>query len=181
MKLNVHWNRNAYAIVDVDVEDPDGRPIVRDNMWDHGWARADEDFGGNVDAYVLDLHKNQIIRYIQSGLTSESNESPTGSRTSTVPAREFTSGDTEKYFTINVHLGKGRDGARRLYALKSLAVEAGYLWNGEPSIGRWLSAIADEKLDLGCKPGQSSALDARLKTLAREQIRIWQALIAERG
>lgn len=48
-----------------------------------------------------------------------------------------------------IHLGKGQEGQRRKEALESLAVEAGHFWGGQPSIGRWLVALADERLRSG--------------------------------
>jgi hypothetical protein len=50
------------------------------------------------------------------------------------------------YTTINIHLGDGNRGMRRKHALERLASEAGYEWGGNPSVGRWLCALADEKL-----------------------------------
>lgn len=45
-----------------------------------------------------------------------------------------------------VHLGTGKPGIDRRRALETLAAEAGHLWNGKPSVGRWLVALADEEL-----------------------------------
>ena len=44
-----------------------------------------------------------------------------------------------------VHLGTGEQGRKRRAMLERMAAEAGYFWNGRPSIGRWLVAIADKK------------------------------------
>ena len=49
MRLQVRWNRNAYAIYDLEVEDENGRPILRDNRWAHGWSRIREDFDGDEE------------------------------------------------------------------------------------------------------------------------------------
>jgi hypothetical protein len=103
-------------------------------------------------------------------------------QTITVPARKISEEDLAKYRTINVHLGKGQEGHRRLRALRRLAAEAGYYWNNEPSIGRWLSAVADEQIGAiwrrkPAAPG--SDLAARVKAMAEEQIRMWQTLLKE--
>jgi hypothetical protein len=181
MKLKVHWHQNAYAIADVDVDDPEGKLIVRDNMWEHGWVRAREDFGGDADAYVLDLHKDVIKEYFDTGMTFSDWGTLERDKTLTVPARRISAEDVAKYYTISVHLGKGREGARRAHALKILAAEAGHYWNGEPSIGRWLSSVADEKLgpDWVPKAKPSTDLKAKIVDLAQEQLEMWQALLKE--
>lgn len=46
-----------------------------------------------------------------------------------------------------VHLGKGEEGERRKLALEHLAAREGHLWGGEPSIGRWLVALADQEIN----------------------------------
>jgi DNA invertase Pin-like site-specific DNA recombinase len=51
------------------------------------------------------------------------------------------------YTTINIHLGDDNQGARRKRALERLAAEAGYEWGGNPSVGRWLVGLADQKLE----------------------------------
>lgn len=43
-----------------------------------------------------------------------------------------------------IHLGSSEKGQRRKQALEALAAEAECFWNNEPSIGRWLIALADE-------------------------------------
>lgn len=48
------------------------------------------------------------------------------------------------YTTINIHLGGGVEGKLRKQALEQLAVEAGHVWDGEPSIGRLITALADQ-------------------------------------
>lgn len=45
-----------------------------------------------------------------------------------------------------IHLGTGEEGIRRRKALLALAAEAGHSWGGQTSIGRWLVALADERL-----------------------------------
>lgn len=45
-----------------------------------------------------------------------------------------------------VHLGKGEQGILRRLALETLAGEAGHWWNREPSIGRWLVALANTQI-----------------------------------
>ena len=122
MKLQVRWTKNAYAIYDVDTEDPGGRFILRDNMWDHGWSRVREDFHGDADAYVLDRHEEAIKEYFDTGLTSADWYALYSDHDITVPPRKISVEDVEKYHTINVHLGKGMEGRRRLNALR-LAVE----------------------------------------------------------
>jgi len=181
MKLEVRWNQNLYTIFDVDVEDPNGKLIVKDNMWDHGWVRVDQDFNGDADAFVIDLHKDAVKRYVETGLTIEDDYVLGSGQTLTVPARRISPEDAEKYSTINIHLGKGVEGARRVQALKALAAGAGYYWNGEPSIGRWLSAVADKKEKLAQGPKQESIPDAiaKIKALAQKQVRICQDIIDE--
>ena len=181
MKLKVHWNQNLYTIIDVDVKDPKGKLIVKDNMWDHEWARVHKDFGGDADGFVIDLHKDAIQRYVETGLTIEDDYILGSGQTLTVPARRISPKDAEKYFTINIHLGKGIEGARRVQVLKALAAEAGYYWNGEPSIGRWLSAVADEKLKPCSRPSPTPDVMTRIKALAEGQVRIWQDIIKELG
>jgi hypothetical protein len=66
MKLEVRWNKNAYAIYDTDVEDENGRLILRDNMWDHGWSRVQVNLAGDADVYVLDLHQEAISAYFDT-------------------------------------------------------------------------------------------------------------------
>lgn len=44
-----------------------------------------------------------------------------------------------------IHLGRGEEGQRRKESLERLAAEAGHFWNGKPSVGRWLVALADQK------------------------------------
>jgi hypothetical protein len=46
-----------------------------------------------------------------------------------------------------IHLGKGEQAIMRRLALDALAGEAGYWWNGQPSVGRWLISLADEKIN----------------------------------
>jgi hypothetical protein len=183
MKLQVRWNRNAYAIYDTDVDAEDGveRLILRDNMWTHGWSRIREDFHGDADAYVLDRHSEAIKAYFDTGLTRSDWYALHSEQTITVPSRKISLEDVAKYYTINVHLGKGKEGARRLHALRLLAAQAGYYWNSEPSIGRWLSAVADEKIgpDWEAKPRTALDLQGRLRALAQEQLEMWQELIAE--
>jgi hypothetical protein len=103
-------------------------------------------------------------------------------QTVTVPSRKISVEDMTRYHTINVHLGKGKEGVRRLQALRHLAAEAGYLWNNEPSIGRWLSAVADEKSGTVWKrkpAPPASDLAARVRAMAEEQIAMWQAFLKE--
>lgn len=184
MKLQVRWNRNTYAIYDVDGEDPNGRLIFRDNMWDHSWRCVRENFAGDADAYVLDHHEEIIKEYFDTGLTLSDWYTLYSNQTITVPSRKISMEDLARYHTINIHLGKGKEGARRLQALRSLAAEAGYLWNNEPSVGRWLSAVADAKSRMVWKQKPTapvSDLAIRIKAIAEEQITMWQALLKELG
>lgn len=48
-----------------------------------------------------------------------------------------------------IHLGKGEEGQRRRETLEKMAADAGHFWNGKPSIGRWLVALADRELSNG--------------------------------
>jgi hypothetical protein len=182
MKLQVRWNKNAYDIYDVDVEEPEGRLIVQENMWDHGWDQVRDEYGGDADAYVLARHEDVIKEYVDTGMTYFQWMALGDGRTLIVPTRKISLEDMHKYSTINVHLGKGKEGIRRQMALKMLAAQAGYYWNNEPSIGRWLSAVADEQIGATWRrrpaaPG--SDLAARVKAMAIEQIKMWQALLAE--
>jgi hypothetical protein len=183
VKLQVRWNRNAYAIYDVDVEvdDENGRLIFRDNMWDHGWTRIREDHDGDADAYVLDHHSETIKEYSDMGLTRSDWHTLYNEQTITVPSRKISLEDVAKYYTINVHLGQGKEGARRLHALRLLAAQAGCYWNNEPSIGRWLSAVADERIgpDWEAKPRTALGLQSTIRALAQEQLEMWQGLIKE--
>jgi hypothetical protein len=181
MKLQVQWNKNAYAIYDTDVEQKQGRLILRDNMWDHGWSRIREEFDGDADVYVLDRHKEAIKAYFDTGLTQTDWDTLYSEQSVTVPARKISLDDVAKYYTINVHLGKGKEGARRLHALRLLAAQAGYYWNNEPSIGRWLSAVADEKIgpDWQTKHKAASDLQNKIRALAEEQLEQWQKLLGE--
>jgi len=183
MKLQVRWNRNAYAVydVDVEVEEKNGRLVLRDNMWVHGWSRILEEFHGDADAYVLERHWETIKEYFDTGLTRSDWHVLYNEQSVTVPARKISLDDVAKYYTINVHLGKGKEGARRLHALRLLAAQAGYYWNSEPSIGRWLAAVADEKIgpDWEAKPRTAVDLQNRVRALAREQLEMWQELIEE--
>lgn len=181
MKLAVRWNENAYTIVDVDVEEPEGRLIVQENMWDHGWDQVRDKYDGDADAYVLARHEDIIKEYVDTGMTYFQWKALGDEQTLIVPTRKISLEDMQKYFTINVHLGKGKEGIRRQMALKTLAAEAGHYWNDEPSIGRWLSAVADERIgpDWQRRPRQSLGLKARIVALAKEQIQMWQALLAE--
>ncbi len=43
-----------------------------------------------------------------------------------------------------VHLGRGEQGIMRRLALDTIAGQAGHWWNGQPSVGRWLVAMADQ-------------------------------------
>lgn len=45
-----------------------------------------------------------------------------------------------------IHLGSGRLGQQRRAVLETLAAENECFWNGKPSIGRWLTGIADERI-----------------------------------
>lgn len=45
-----------------------------------------------------------------------------------------------------IHLGSGMEGELRKRALERLAKDAGHTWGNAPSIGRWLCAVADEKI-----------------------------------
>lgn len=184
MRLEVRWNKSAYAIHDIDSKDPNGRLILRDNMWDHSWVCVRKNFEGDADAYVLDLHEEVIKEYFDTGLTTFDWYTLYSDQTITVPSRKISVEDLTKYHTINIHLGKGKEGVRRLQALRGLAAEAGYLWNNEPSIGRWLSAVADEKSRAVWKQkpaAPASDLAARVKAIAKEQIAMWQALLKELG
>ena len=51
------------------------------------------------------------------------------------------------FATVNRWENKKSEPSR--LALKMLAAEAGHYWNDEPSIGRWLSAVADERIGPG--------------------------------
>jgi hypothetical protein len=183
MNLQVRWHVNAYSIydTDVEVEDEHGRLILRDNMWAAGWARVRDAFDGDADAYLLDLHREAIKAYFDTGLTAADWERLYSDRSVTVPPRTISLGDVARYHTINVHLGKGVEGARRLQALRLLAAQAGYYWNDEPSIGRWLSAIADGTIGLEGEPTPRSTpvLQDKIKALAEQQFEMWQALIEE--
>jgi len=182
MRLQVRWNRNAYAIYDVDGEDPNGRLILRDNMWDHSWVCVRENYAGDADAYVINRHEDVINEYVDTGMTLYDWDTLDSDQTITVPSRKISVEDMARYHTINVHLGKGAEGVRRLQALRRLAAEAGYVWNDEPSIGRWLSAVADEKSRAVWKRKSITPapdLAARVKALAEEQIAMWQALLEE--
>jgi hypothetical protein len=183
MELQVRWDKNAYAIYDVDVEvdDENGRVILQDNMWDHGWSRVREEFDGDADAYVIERHRETIKEYFDTGLTRSDWYTLYSEQSVWVPSRRISVQDVAKYYTINVHLGKGKEGARRMHALRLLAAQAGYYWNNEPSIGRWLSAVADEKIgpDWGSKPRPAPDLRSKIKTLAQEQLKMWRELIEE--
>lgn len=48
---------------------------------------------------------------------------------------------------ISVDLGNPAIGALRKAALERLAAEAEHEWGGSPSIGRWLTALADQKIE----------------------------------
>jgi hypothetical protein len=169
MKLQVRWNKNAYAIYDVEVEDENGRLILRDNMWEHGWSRIREDLHGDADAYVLDRHSETIKAYFDTGLTHSDWHTLYRDSSVTVPSRKISLQDVDRYYTINVHLGKGKEGARRLHALRLLAAQAGFYWNNEPSIGRWLSALADEKIgpDWQIKPKPDPDLQDTIKSQSK--------------
>lgn len=184
MKLQVQWNRNIYAVYDLDVEDPNGRLVLHDNMWEYGWSRVRKDFSGDADAYVLDRHKEEIKEYFDTGLTESDWRMLHSGQAVTLPPRKITTEDVANYYTINIHLGKGKEGARRFHALRLMAAEAGHYWDNEPSIGRWLSAVADERIgpDWELKPtAPAPNLAARVKAMAEEQIRMWQALLQELG
>lgn len=184
MRLQVRWNKNAYAIYDLDGEGPNGRLIFRDNMWDHSWVCARENYTGDADAYVLDHHKEVIKEYFDTGMTLSDWYALYSNQTVTVPARKISAEDLTRYQTINIHLGKGEEGMRRLQALRRLAAEAGYVWNSEPSIGRWLSAVADEhSVSVWRRKPATPASDlaTRIKVVAAEQIAMWQALLKELG
>lgn len=151
-------------------------------MWDHGWLCVREDFAGDADAYVLARHEGTIQEYFDTGLTLSDWYALYSNQTLIVPARTISMEDMSRYHTINIHLGKGEEGLRRLQALRWLAAEAGYLWNNEPSIGRWLSAIADERSGAVWKRKSAtapSALATRVKAMAEEQLAMWQALLKE--
>jgi hypothetical protein len=45
-----------------------------------------------------------------------------------------------------IHLGTGAQGILRRIALDALAGSAGHWWNGQPSVGRWLVALADQAI-----------------------------------
>lgn len=67
-----------------------------------------------------------------------------------------------------IHLGTGDAGRARKAALLALARKARHFYNGEPSIGRWLCALADEA---GTKPEPSNLEPGALEivTGARER------------
>lgn len=44
-----------------------------------------------------------------------------------------------------IHLGSGHLGEARRKALEAIAAEAECFWGGQPSIGRWLIKLADER------------------------------------
>lgn len=48
---------------------------------------------------------------------------------------------------ITIDLGTGERGELRKQALEAQAALAGHTWNGKPSIGRWMTAMADEWLE----------------------------------
>jgi hypothetical protein len=182
MDLQVRWHKNIYAIYDLDVEDANGRLVLRDNMWDYGWSCVREDFAGGADAYVLDRHRQEIQEYLDTGLTDLDWRTLYSAQAVTVPPRKISVEDMAKYHTISVHLGKGEEGVRRLQALRLLAAEAGFYWDDEPSIGRWLSAIADERIgpDWKAKPTTpTSALAVKVKRMAEGQIEMWQTFLRE--
>ena len=110
MKLEIRWNENAYTIVDVDVEEPKGRLIVQENMWNHGWDRVRDEYGGDADAYVLARHEDVIKEYVDTGMTYFQWQAMGDGQTLIVPMRKISREDMQKYFTINVHLGKGKEG-----------------------------------------------------------------------
>jgi len=41
------------------------------------------------------------------------------------------------------HLGRGEQGIARRINLEKMAAAGGHLWNGRPSVGRWIVAQAD--------------------------------------
>jgi len=45
-----------------------------------------------------------------------------------------------------IHLGSGQLGETRKKALEQLAAEAGCFWDGQPSIGRFLKKLANERI-----------------------------------
>jgi hypothetical protein len=48
---------------------------------------------------------------------------------------------------ISIYLGEDeQQAAARKAALEALALKAGHEWNGKPSVGRWLCALADERI-----------------------------------
>jgi len=53
---------------------------------------------------------------------------------------------------ISIHLGDGDRGAARKAALEELARRFGLYWNGEPSIGRLITEIADGGIELETIP-----------------------------
>jgi hypothetical protein len=46
----------------------------------------------------------------------------------------------------SIYLGRGDQGQQRKLALERIASREGHTWNGQPSIGRWLVAVADEEI-----------------------------------
>lgn len=45
-----------------------------------------------------------------------------------------------------IHLGSGEQGEVRRQALERIALREGFVWDGKPSIGRWLINLADREI-----------------------------------
>ncbi|UCC76590.1 MAG: hypothetical protein JSW37_13960 [Anaerolineales bacterium] len=178
---NARKNETSHTLLVRRLEGVVRQDAAIDVMWAHGWSCIREDFRGDADAYVLDRHSETIKEYFDTGLTRSDWQALYNEQTITVPSRKISLDDVARYYTINVHLGKGKEGARRLHALRLMAAQAGYYWNREPSIGRWLAAVADEKIgpDWEAKPRTALDLQSRIRALAREQLKLWQELIEE--
>lgn len=53
----------------------------------------------------------------------------------------------DKPVVITIHLGTGAQGELRRQALETIAATQGHIWDGKPSIGRWLVAQADQWIE----------------------------------
>lgn len=79
------------------------------------------------------------------------------------------------YITFTIHLGSGDLGQQRREALQALAAEKGHYWGGEPSIGRWFVALADERIEMNQRtlydiPNGIGAKSIQLETTGHKEL-----------
>ena len=96
MKLEVYRNGDFYAILDKDVESPEGKLVMNGNLWDYAYAQIEER-GISEEEFILELQGGAIAEYVATGITIWDRHNLGNGHNVSVPTRNIRAGDKELY------------------------------------------------------------------------------------